>query len=193
MIWRRKREPVDGTASDEALLSGGSEAALAELYRRHGGLVYRYSLRLLQNEAISEEVTQDVFVTMLEQRFQFEPNRGLLSTWLRGIARRLVWKRLRLQGRLIVDDELDEFESADGDPSAALTRKQAVEAVDRGIRNLPPHPREVIGLCEFEEMRYEDAAAVIGVPVGTVKSRLHRAKQKLASFLSEPQKQEERR
>ena len=189
MIWRRRREPCDEDATDAQLhraVLNGSQNAMTELYRRHGGLVYRFALRLVQETSIAEEVTQEVFLALLKHADRFVVDRGSLSTWLCGIARRLVWKHLRAQHRdLIAEDGLDEVESHEDDPAVALTRKQAVQAVDQGIRGLPPNLREVIVLCELEEMRYEDAAVVLGVPIGTVRSRLHRAKHRLALLLTE--------
>ena len=76
-----------------------------------------------------------------------------------------------------------EVESLDDDPSVVLSRKEAVATVRRGLDELPPHMKEVIVLCEFEEMTYEDAAVVLNVPIGTVRSRLHRAKAGLAQLL----------
>ena len=191
MIWRRRRDSLDEAAApDDELhraLVGGSEEAMAELYSRHGGKVYRFALRLMQDESTAEEVTQEVFLALLGQSDRFDAKRGSLSTWLCGIARRLVWKHLRARNRnlcLATEGDVDEFESTDDDPAVTLNRKQALEAVEQGLRDLPPNLREVVVLCELEEMRYEDVAAVLGVPIGTVRSRLHRAKHRLACLLA---------
>jgi RNA polymerase sigma-70 factor (ECF subfamily) len=103
-----------------------------------------------------------------------------------GIARRLIWKHLERRERyspIEPSDNESEVESPDDDPGAALSRKETVEAVQRGIDALPAQWKEAIILCEFEEMTYEEAALVLGVPVGTVRSRLHRAKTRLALLL----------
>ena len=84
-------------------------------------------------------------------------------------------------------EELDEIESPADDPLVSLTRKEAVALVAREMEALRPELREVIVLCEFEELRYEDVAAIVGVPVGTIRSRLHRAKKRLAARLKEAQ------
>ena len=81
------------------------------------------------------------------------------------------------------EDSGFEVESTDDDPSVVLSRKEAVATVRQGLDGLPPHMKEVIVLCEFEEMTYEDAAAVLNIPIGTVRSRLHRAKAGLAQLL----------
>ena len=75
------------------------------------------------------------------------------------------------------------MESTEDGPGVVLSRKEAVLAVQRGLDGLPLDLKAVIVLCEFEEMKYEDAAVVLGVPVGTVRSRLHRAKHRLALLL----------
>jgi len=165
-------------------LAEGSGDAMAALYRRHGGLVYRFCLRASQDQSIAEEATQDAFLILLKDAARFDARLASLSTWLCGIARRLVWKQLERRQRLVsIDDEAGDFETPDDDPGVQLSRQQAVDAVQRGIASLPLDAREVIVLCEFEEMSYEEAAIVLGVPIGTVRSRLHRAKNRLAGLL----------
>ena len=68
---------------------------MAALYRRHGGLVYRFTLRMSRNDAIAEEITQEVFLALLTQIDRFDAQRGSLSTWLCGIARHQLWKHLQ--------------------------------------------------------------------------------------------------
>lgn len=189
MIWRRARKRADESTSECDLLDAlhrGSEVAMGELYRRHGGLVYRFSLRLVQDESIAEEVTQEVFLALLNQAHAFDAERASLSTWLCGIARRQAWKQLRARHRhqpMPPDEDLQQIESLDDNPSEILTRKEATLAVERGIEALPAELREVIVLCELEEMKYEEAAKILSLPVGTVRSRLHRAKHRLAALL----------
>jgi RNA polymerase sigma factor (sigma-70 family) len=134
-------------------------------------------------------VTQDVFVALLGKPERFDPNRAAISTWLCGIARRLVWKQLERRQRYsameFVDGE-ETLESEADDPGVAFHRKEAVAAVRRGLEELPVALREVIVLCEFEDMKYEDAALVLDVPIGTVRSRLHRAKARLGELLRGP-------
>jgi RNA polymerase sigma-70 factor (ECF subfamily) len=166
-------------------LATGDGAAMAALYQLHGGLIYRFSLRMSHDESIAEEVTQEVFLALLKQADRFDPRQAALSTWLCGIARRLVWKHLERRQRMGPLDESSEIESPEDDPGVLLIRKEAVLAVQRGLDELPIDLRAVIILCEFEEMKYEDAAVVLAVPVGTVRSRLHRAKNRLALLLCE--------
>jgi len=189
MFEHERRGQRSNSESDTDLyraVAQGSGEAMATIYQRHGPLIYRFSFRISQDQSIAEEVTQDVFLALLRQSDRFDPARAALSTWLCGIARRLVWKQLeRRQHHLLIDlpEESGEAESLEGDPDVTLSRKEAVAAVQRGLDTLPVQLKEVIVLCEFEEMKYEDAALVVGVPVGTIRSRLHRAKARLALAL----------
>ena len=80
-----------------AALAGNAEA-MATLYRRHGGLVYRFTLRMSGDAAVAEEITQEVFLALLSRLDRFDAERALLSTWLCGIARRQLWKHLERNG-----------------------------------------------------------------------------------------------
>jgi RNA polymerase sigma-70 factor, ECF subfamily len=182
------------TATDTELHSQaqrGDTDAMATLYHRHGALIYRFSLRMCQDPSVAEEVTQEVFLALMRQGERYDPERGKLATWLCGVARRQVWKQLEKQQRyhpLTGVDDIWQPESPDDTPAVALTRKEAVEALRRGVDELPAQWKEVILLCEFEEMTYAEVALVIGVPVGTVRSRLSRAKVRLKTILTmEPQ------
>ena len=189
MFERRAREERPGEATEAELFEAvarGSEAAMAAIYRRHAGLVYRFSLRVGQDPSLAEEVTQEVFLAFLRQADRFDPGRALLSTWLCGIARRLLWKELerrQRRSRWEATDDGGEAESLADNPAEALSRKEALAAVQQGIDSLPLPLKEIVVLCELEEMSYEDAAQVLGIPVGTVRSRLHRAKARLGLLL----------
>src|SRR5579863_6014586 len=190
MFERLRRGRPDGELSDEELhraALAGSEEAMAALYRRHGGLVYRFTLRMSRNAAVAEEITQEVFLALLTQIGQFDAARGALSTWLCGIARRRLWKVLeRSEAAALFDFDEEgaaELPSPSDGPAELLLRREAVAAVRAGMDELPTALREVVILCALEEMSYEQAARVLAVPVGTVRSRLHRAKARLAGLL----------
>ena len=189
MFERLRRKRLDGELSDEELhraALAGSGEAMAALYRRHGGLVYRFTLRMSGNATAAEEITQEVFLALLTQMDRFDAARGALSTWLCGIARRQLWKYLKRSEREDFDGDEEsaaELQCASDGPVEVLLRREAVAAVRAGLDQLPPVLREVVILCAFEEMSYEQAALVLEVPVGTVRSRLHRAKARLAGLL----------
>lgn len=188
MFERLRRRRVDGELSDaelhRAALAGSGEA-MAALYRRHGGLVYRFTLRMSLDAAVAEEITQEVFLALLTRMDRFDAERGALSTWLCGIARRQLWKHLERNGTAQATDEDDaaELECAEDGPAELLLRSEAVAAVRAGLDELPAALREVVILCALEEMSYEQAAQVLGLPIGTVRSRLHRGKARLAGLL----------
>jgi RNA polymerase sigma-70 factor, ECF subfamily len=190
MFERLRRRRVDGELSDEELhraALAGSGEAMAALYRKHGGLVYRFTLQMSRNAAVAEEITQEVFLALLTQIDRFDAGRGTLSTWLCGIARRQLWKYLeRNDGAAAFDFDEEiaaELRCPNDGPAELLLRREAVAAVRAGMDELPPVLREVVILCALEEMSYEQAAHVLAVPVGTVRSRLHRAKARLAGLL----------
>lgn len=164
----------------------GSEEAIAILYERHGGLIYRFSLSLSRDSSVAEEITQEVFLALMKQSSRFDPSRAELSTWLCGIARKMIWKQFKRQKRWQpIEARGDEGETTtlEDDPGVTLSRNELVSLVRRKVDDLAPHFREVVILCELEEMTYESAAVVLGVPIGTVRSRLHRAKAQLARTL----------
>ncbi len=160
----------------------GDEAALAELYRRLQGGVYRFALQMSGSSPLAEDVTQEVFMALMRDGTTYDSARGPLNWFLLGIARNLVRQRLRrerfyaaqagdssgrsLVGELpIVNDPLDE-----------LSRTETIEVVRRAVLSLPPRYREVVVLCELQELSYAEAAGVLGCAIGTVRSRLHRAR-----------------
>ena len=138
---------------------------MAALYRRHGGLIYRFTLRMSRDTLIAEEVTQEVFLALLNQADRFDPQQAALSTWLCGIARRQLWKHLqRFDGSAsdLCGDDAPEAESPDDSPVTWLMRQEAVATVRLGLEELPIPLKEVIVLCELEEMTYEQAARILG-------------------------------
>jgi RNA polymerase sigma-70 factor (ECF subfamily) len=139
-----------------------------------------------RDATVAEEITQEVFLALLTQIDRYDAGRGALSTWLCGIARRKLWKHLERNhvATFDFDDETAaELPCPSDGPAELLLRREAVSAVRAGLDELPPVLREVVILCAFEEMSYEEAAQVLAVPVGTVRSRLHRAKARLAGLL----------
>jgi RNA polymerase sigma-70 factor (ECF subfamily) len=181
--------PAHESDADLARAIGrGDGEAMAELYRRYGALIYRFILRMSQNATIAEEVTQEVFLALLRQPNQFDPQRAALSTWLCGIARRQLWKHLERNHRFVpLDPEQELFDpiSPDPDPAEWLTRREAVDSVREGIDRLSVPLKEVIVLCELEGLTYEQVAQILTIPIGTVRSRLFRAKARLALLLQE--------
>lgn len=172
------------TFSDVDLLRrmmAGEEDALAELYKRRQAGVYRFALQMSGSPEIAEDVTQEVFMVLMRTADRFDPERGSLPAYLYGIARNYVLRRLEQDRAFIpIMDSIEEGTApgmiAEGDPLDDLTRGETIQSLRDSILALPPHYREVIVLCELHEMSYLEAASVVGCAVGTVRSRLHRAR-----------------
>jgi RNA polymerase sigma-70 factor (ECF subfamily) len=174
------------------LMAGGNLAAFEMLYERRQANVYRFALRMSGSEAIAEDVTQDVFIALMRDAYQFDPARGAVSTYLYGMTRNRVLKRLERDRSFVAIPDEDEDDKAftdermivRHDPLADLTRNEVIESVRQAILALPAHYREVIILCNLHEMNYEEAAKVVGCAVGTVRSRLSRARELLMKRLA---------
>jgi RNA polymerase sigma-70 factor (ECF subfamily) len=182
------------TASDEDLyrrMLAGDEDAFAALYRRHQGNIYRFALQMSGSEAVAEDVTQEVFLAVIREAINFDESRGSLAGYLYGIARNQVLRRFKRDSPYvaIADDAEDgevgpaDWPVAGGDPLGDLTRSEEIESVRQAIVALPAHYREVVVLCDLHEMSYAEAAEVLGCAVGTVRSRLHRARALLVEKL----------
>jgi len=171
------------------LMIAGDEDAFAELYRRRQGGVYRFVLQMSGSPAIAEDVTQEVFIVLMRTAERYDPERGSLAAYLYGIARNYVLRRLE-QDRVFIPlaDQSEEGPThptliAEDDPLGDLTRGEMIKALRDSILALPAHYREVVVLCELHEMSYIEAANVVGCAVGTVRSRLHRARALLVERL----------
>src|SRR5262245_17032599 len=169
------------TLSDDELLRlmrAGDERAFLELYQGRGSAIYRFALRMSGSEAIAEDVTQDVFMTLINDLVRFDSARGSLTSYLFGIARNQVLRRIEKDRFLtpIVDDQSDDNLVSLTDPLSDLTRRETIESVRQAVLALPVHYREVVVLCDLHEMSYVDAAEALGCALGTVRSRLHRAR-----------------
>jgi len=185
MAWQ------DPIKVDDAVLlervQRGDEAAFTALYERHQRPIYCYAMHMC-GPAAADDVVQDTFLALIRQGRGFDSAKGTVAAYLFGIARHHVIKRIADLGFRVSDfEDAENTEAANPQPSPLqdLERSEAVTLVRDAIRTLPPAYREVIVLCELEEMDYADAAAVLGCPIGTVRSRLHRGRalltQKLAS------------
>lgn len=163
----------------------GDEDAFASLFERHKAAVYRYASHM-GGAADADDVVQEAFLALLRQLAQYDATRGSLQGYLLGIARRLTLKRL---GRVRWEESIDPADAAmvarDADAFEDLSRAETVERVRAAIALLPVVFREAIVLCELNELDYATAAAVMDCPIGTVRSRLHRARAQLCKVLEE--------
>ena len=141
------------------------------IYRSHQAPVYRFALRMSGSAALAEDVTQEVFLALLGERDGYDAGKGALRSYLYGVARNHILKRLEPPRPLPVEREV-------------RPASEDVAAVREAVQALPLAFREVVVLCELEGLSYEEAAGVCGVPVGTVRSRLHRARAQLLVSLA---------
>jgi len=174
------------------LMQAGDEDAFTTLYRRRQGGIYRFALEMSGSTSLAEEVTQEVFMALIRDSHGYDPSRGSLGAYLLGMARHHVLRSLK-RDRPYVSIPPTREGSRDGrdlapfspeDPHWAMSRQQSIQTVQQAILSLPEHYREAVVLCDLNEMSYADAASVLGCSVGTVRSRLHRARALLIQKLA---------
>ena len=173
------------TSSDSELLrliAAGDERAFTTVYRTHQARMYRFALLMSGSTAIAEDVTQEVFIVLMREAARYDPSRGSLSAYLYGIARNHVLRCLdRDRSHVPIAEESDDGGTipltrliAQCDPLDDLTRNEVIKSVRKAVLALPARYRDVVVLCDFQELSYAEAATILGRPVGTVCSRLHR-------------------
>lgn len=156
----------------------GDQDAFAALYRLRQAGVYRFALHMSGSAAIAEDVTQETFLELLTMGRRYDPARGTLRSFLFGMARNFVMRRIARTRDEPLEDSPDSADLLDD-----LTRRETVEQVRCAVLSLPPVYREAVVLCDLEDASYEEAAAALDCPVGTVRSRLSRARAMLAKKL----------
>jgi RNA polymerase sigma-70 factor (ECF subfamily) len=159
-------------------LQAGDERAFDTLYSRHMPPVYRYALRMTGSQSDADDVVQELFLELIRSARGYDPERGELRSYLYGLARRLILRRLPAEAP--ANDDTPE-PAVEDDPFERLDLEQRLELVRTAVASLPAGYREVVVLCDLEEMSYADAAVTMGCAVGTVRSRLHRARAMLLS------------
>jgi RNA polymerase sigma-70 factor, ECF subfamily len=203
-----------------ARLRHGDAAAASELYERHGSALLRFGIAMCNSRQTAEDVVHDTFVELLKHPSRFDPARGPVVAFLFGIARHRMARIARLmfrdaEGNPEPSDATDEDGRRDATSavvdvdrlpvastalSAASTTEDAAEALDRlqniervraAVFDLPRVHREVIALCDLEELPYATVATILGCPIGTVRSRLSRARALLATRLDLPEESED--
>ncbi len=178
-------------ASDVELLKramAGDRDAFAAIYDRYHGVVYRFARMMSGSTAVAEDVTHEVFVLLMKDLGRYRAPLAALSTFLYGMARNVIRSRLRRERRYVdfgvVGTGVPE-PSIESDPVAGMTQAAHLASLRRAITELPPRFREAVILCDLHGLPYAEAAAILRVPVGTVRSRLHRARSVLTERLRE--------
>ena len=181
-------DPASNDRVDVRLLAeivAGVEQSFVELYRRRHNDVYRFAFAMAKSRSFAQDVTQEVFLNVLENAGRFDAAKGTARAWLFGCARYVTLDRLRLERRW-TDEMPPEDLALDSDER--LLADQRVERLHGAIARLPVEYREALVLCELHELSYADTATVLGCPVGTVRSRLHRGRVLLAAMLDEAER-----
>src|SRR5215471_1955025 len=182
--WAAARE----SSSDKALIrriAVGDQSAMRTLFARYRVRVYRWLLRLVDDEALAEDLLSEVFLDVWRHAGSFEA-RSSVSTWLLAIAR---YKALSARRRR-TDAELDEAtvstvpDTAD-DPEVALQKKNRAEALRQSLPRLSPEHREVIDLAYYHGKSVKEIAEIVGSNEATVKTRMFYARKKLAELVAQ--------
>jgi RNA polymerase sigma-70 factor, ECF subfamily len=164
------------------LMLEGDEEALTILFRRRQGIIYRFTLQMSGSPSLAEDVTQEVFMVLMRDGATFDEMRGSLKAFLIGIARNLVRQKLSREQFYVSLSDNSEDAAIRGEIQSAgklfddVARNETVNSVRKAVLSLPERYREVVVLCDLQEMTYLEAATVLNCAVGTVRSRLHRAR-----------------
>jgi len=177
------------SASDTDLMrrtAAGDRDAFETLYRTHHATVHRFARLMTGSTTIAEDVVQEVFLSLMRAASRYDPARASLTSYLYGSARHHTRRRL-LRDRLFVrlEDDISDVHLAvtTGNAADELSRQRDVQHLRRAILRLPARYREVVVLCDLQDVSYADAAQALGCALGTVRSRLHRARHLLAEKL----------
>jgi RNA polymerase sigma-70 factor, ECF subfamily len=179
-------------------LSAGDEDAFLEFYRRHQGGVFRYALHMTGRPEAADDVVQETFMTLIRHAGKYDEERGAPGAFLYGVARNHVRKLQEKERRYVAlpGDEGGEYmlesdaahghrngngryaeaPSGTGSVLQGLEKQETILMLRDAVLTLPLHYREPVTLCDLQGKSYEDAAALLACPVGTVRSRLNRAR-----------------
>jgi len=178
------------TADDQAALermARGDQAGLAEMYDRHGRLVYSLALRIVRDRGDAEDVTQDVFVQAWRQASRFDTTRGNVAAWLLTMARSRaidLIRRRRVRPQPGADDMVMETKDASPAPDVQFEWVQRAEVIQEAMGALPLVQRLAIELAFFEGLTQAEIAEQLEVPLGTVKTRIRQGLLKLRDRLA---------
>ena len=174
------------TSSDDMLVARigeGDRLAMQTLFARHRTPVYRWLLRFVGNETLAEDLVSDVFLDVWRQASRFE-GRSSVSTWLMAIARFKAISARRRRADAELDDVVESTvaDTAD-DPAVVLEKKNRDETLRAALTRLSAEHKEIIDLVYYHEKSVDECAQIIGVPSGTVKTRMFYARRKLAELV----------
>ena len=170
-----------------ARLAAADPSALSEAYERHAGLVYGLARRVLSDDAMAEEVAQEVFVYLWEHPTKFDPARGSMRSWLGLLAHRRSVDRVRQEVRRSRNEAriepVVEVSPGQVEVDEELSRTWLASRVQQALDQLPPEQRDAVVLAYFGGRTYREVATELAIPEGTAKSRLRLALAKLEDLL----------
>lgn len=170
----------DALANDQQLLREmrrGSENAFRLLYERHQGALFRFVLHMTGSKETAEEVTQEVFMHLIGKPRAYDPNKAPLVAYLFGVARNQARRAVKNESSGVWLEDAEELDIAvsDVELTERLSNSEALDSLRKALLGLPDLYREVVVLCDLQEMSYAEAAAIAQCSSGTIASRLHRA------------------
>ena len=183
--------PTPDNAQHAAMtrLVGGDTLALDLIYQAHSGPVYRYLLALCGDASVAADAMHDAFVALIDRPAGFDSTRGTLGGYLAGIARRVLWARWRDPLHQATpldssDETCDEpMSDAADDTMQMLVTIQDSTALMAALLDLPWVFREAVVLVDLQERDYREAAAIAGIPLNTLRTRVLRGRRRLALAL----------
>ncbi|BBB66624.1 RNA polymerase subunit sigma-24 [Undibacterium sp. YM2] len=182
---------MDNQETDSSLLTkmrDGDVAAFQRLYQRHQGPIYRYALMRCGQSALAADVVQDVFMGLLSKSYRYDAGLGSLQNFLFGVARNLLLKQDQAERRR---QSLPGYSDEDGEEvlmsettelADVIFHQQMTEHVRQAVSVLRPHYRDVIILYELQELSYAEIAVICDIDIGTVRSRLSRARAAILQY-----------
>ncbi len=185
-----RRQPWTATqqCADAGLLeriADGDKLAMQALFARHNVRVYRFLLRLVGDEALAEDLVNEVFVAVWRNADRFE-GKSQVSTWILAVARFKALSSLRRRK----DDALDEVEAAAipdtaDDPEITMQKTDRVAILRECMSHLSRDHREIIDLVYYHEKSVDEVAEIVGVPKNTVKTRMFHARKRMSVLLQQ--------
>jgi RNA polymerase sigma factor (sigma-70 family) len=181
--------------SDEALIAlaaRGEESALAALYDRYGRVAYGLALRVLRDRALAEDAVQEAFLTVWRSAHRYIPERSKASTWILTFVHRRAVDLVRREERRRADQLADVDAVLGGTVDEEAWLRFERERVQTALRQLPDQQREAIELAYYGGFTQSELAERLGLPLGTIKSRMFTGLARLRELLTEPDHEPER-
>ena len=178
---------VDAHRLDQLLvqsIAAGDKVAMRVLYQRYNVRIYRFILRRVANSALAEDIVSEVFLEVWRGAGRFKAE-SQVATWLLAIARHKAISALRRRSEAQLDDHMAAaIEDPCDDPETHTGQKDRCEIIQKCLKRLSPHHREIIDLVYYHEKTVREAAQIVGVPEGTAKTRMFHARKHMSRLLT---------